>query len=197
MTLLEQILQIDQHISLWINSFNTPAVDPFWLLLSDAKVWFPAYGVVMAMLLYRLGWKKGLVAVLSLVLCIVLTDQLSGLVKSGFERLRPCYDTGMLAAGLKWPYGQAYGFFGFFSSHASNTWGFALASYLGFRLNDPSRHYCAYGWGVFIWATLVGLSRVMMAAHYLGDVLVGTLFGLLIGGLVAGAARLLIVKAKL
>ena len=194
---MERLVQIDQQLTLWLNGFNTPAVDPFWLLLSDARVWFPAYAAVMLFMLYRLGWKKGLAVVLSLFLCVLLADQLSGVVKQGVERLRPCYDTGMLSSGLKWPYGQAYGFFGFFSSHASNTFGFAVTSYLGFRRNDPAHSYKAYGWCVFGWATLVAVSRIMMAAHYLGDVLVGILFGLLVGWLVAWATRQLILTARL
>ena len=197
MTVLEQLIQIDQHITLWLNGLSTPALDPVWLLLSDAKIWFPAYGAVMVFMLFRLGWKKGLAVVLSLFLCVLLADQLSGLVKQGMERLRPCYDTWMLDNGLKWPYGQAYGFFGFFSSHASNTYGFAVTSYLGFRLNDRAHSYTVYGWCVFLWATLVSLSRIMMAAHFFGDVLVGSLFGLAVGLLVALGTRWIIVKARL
>lgn len=193
---MEGLVQIDQRITLWLNHLSTPALDPFWLLLSDARIWFPAYGVVMFFLLRRLGWKKGLAVVLSLFVCVLLSDQLSGVVKQGIERLRPCYDTWMLDHGLRVPYGPAYGFFGFFSSHASNTFGFAVTSYLGFRLNDPSSSYKAYGWGVFLWATLVALSRIMMAAHYCGDVLVGILFGLAVGLAVAWATHQMIVKAK-
>ena len=88
------------------------------------------------------------------------------------------------------------GFFGFFSSHAGNCFGFALTSWLGFRWNDPSgKKYRAYGWGVFCWAALVSLSRVMMAAHYIGDILVGALFGLAVGFAVAAATRWIMVKA--
>ena len=48
-----------------------------------------------------------------------------------------------------------------------------------------------------LWAALASLSRVMLAAHYLGDILTGTVFGLLVGLALAYAARFLIVKAKL
>ncbi len=197
MSFLEFLIQLDQQITLWINSLNSPATSVVWPFLSDTRIWFPAYGMIAIVAFWKLGWKKGLVVVLSLVLCIILTDKLSVLVKHGAERLRPFYDSNMLANGLKWPYGADGRHFGFFSSHASNTFGFALASSLGFSLNDKRHNWKPYTVGIFIWATVVSLSRVMMAAHYFGDVLVGSLFGMAIGFFCAMLGRLVIVKAKL
>jgi membrane-associated phospholipid phosphatase len=48
-----------------------------------------------------------------------------------------------------------------------------------------------------LWAMLVSLSRTMLAAHYLGDILVGSLFGLTLGLTLAYAVHKLLVKAKL
>lgn len=190
------LIGLDRQATLWLNGLDQAPPESIWLLLSDARIWFPAYGVVMVLLLWKLGWKRGLIVVASLFLTVLLADQLSGLVKHGLERLRPCYDYEMLGNGLRWPYGKAGGFFGFFSSHAGNCFGFALTSWLGFRWNDPSgKKYRAYGWGVFCWAALVSLSRVMMAAHYIGDILVGALFGLAVGFTVAAATRWIMVKA--
>ena len=184
------IVQIDQAATLWINKLDTPALYPLWMALSDAKIWFPAYAIVMGFIIWKLGWKKGLLVSLSLILCVVLTDQLSGVVKDGVSRLRPCYNSWMVENGIIMPYGQTGHLYGFFSSHAANVFGFASGTTLGLRLNGkPSP---AYAWGVFIWASLVSLSRIMMAAHFLGDVLVGVLFGLLIGSLMAYLIHLLL-----
>lgn len=194
---LEGLIQLDQQATLWINNLGTPAWDPFWLMLSDIKFWFPAYGIVMVFMLWKLGWKKGLVVVLSLILTVVAIDQSCNLVKAGFERLRPCYNSWMLANGVRTPYGLTGHLYGFFSAHAANTFGFACTSYLGFRLNDPNHRYRTYGWGVFLWATLVSCSRIMMAAHFLGDVMVGICYGLAMGCAIAWTTRLVIIKAKL
>lgn len=189
------IVQIDQAATLWINKLDTPALYPLWMGLSDARIWFPAYALIMGFIIWKLGWKKGLLVSLSLILCVVLTDQLSGLVKDSVARLRPCFNTWMVENGVLIPYGQAGGLYGFFSSHAANVFGFAAASSLGLKLNGKAVHQ--YAWGIFIWASLVSLSRIMMAAHFLGDVLVGVVFGLSIGVILAYLVRLIVVKARL
>lgn len=185
---MEDLIQIDQAITLWINRFHSAPSDQFWIFLSNIRIWFIAYGAVMAVMIRRLGWKRGLLVILSCILTVVVCDQVSAHIKDGVQRLRPLYTTAMLQSGLHWPLGR-YDFFGFFSGHASNCFGFATCSWLGFRLNDPSRSYKAYGWCVFIWAALVSLSRIMVAAHFFGDILVGTLFGLSVGLLTAGLAH--------
>lgn len=189
--MLDRLIGIDQDITLWINGFHSAWSDSVWMFFSDVRIWFPAYGIIMAMMIYRLGWKKGLIVLLSCILTVVLTDQISYHIKEGVDRLRPYYTTEMLQRGLHWPLNRS-SFFGFFSGHASNTFGFAICSFLGFRLNNRTCRYRIYGLGVFIWAFLVALSRVMMAAHYFGDVTVGMLFGLSVGLLMAGIAHAVI-----
>lgn len=188
--MLERLIGLDQEITLWINGFHSAWSDPVWMFFSDVRIWFPAYAVFLGMLLYKLGWKRGLVAILSCILTVVLADQISAHIKDGVERLRPFYTTYMLQNGLHWPVAR-YSFFGFFSGHASNAFGFAACSWIGFR-NDTPNKYRPYGFCIFLWAILVSLSRVMMAAHYFGDILVGTFFGLAIGTALGLAARVLI-----
>ena len=191
---LDTLIQLDQRLTLWLNQLGTTAWDPFWLLLSDIKIWFPAYAVVMACLIWKLGWKKGLAVILSLVVMVVFIDQTANAAKDGFERLRPCYNAWMVAHSIRIPYGPIKPLFGFFSGHAANSFGFAITSYLGFQLNDPGHSYKIYGWGVFIWAALLSASRIMMAAHFLGDVLVGACYGLAAGLTIAGITWWIMVR---
>ena len=185
---MERLIGIDQEITLWLNGFHSAWSDPFWMFMSDIRIWIPMYGVLMGLMIYRLGWKKGLVVILSCILTVVLADQISYHIKEGVDRLRPYYTADLLERGLHWPQNRS-SFFGFFSGHASNAFGFAMCSWLSFRLNDRSRRYAAYGRFIFIWAALVALSRVMMAAHFFGDILVGTFFGLAVGTFSASLAR--------
>lgn len=177
------IVELDQSVTLWLNNLGTEALDPFWTFLSNARVWYPMYGLIMGFIIYRLGWKKGLIVVASLFLAVIATDQLSGLVKASFQRLRPCFDPWMLEHGVRHPIKPGH-LYGFFSSHASNTFGFAIASFIGLK-NDKGHRYCFYAWFIMLWATLVSLSRVMLAAHFVGDILVGAIFGLFIGYIIA------------
>lgn len=193
---MESLVQLDQQLTLWVNQANPPFLNPFWHVLSEAEVWYPMYALIMAFIVWRLGWKKGLAVVLSLIVLVVLTDQFSVLVKNSAMRLRPCHDPWMQAHGVRCPDGTDMGLYGFFSSHASNVFGFAACSWLGLQLNDRKRRYGIYGSIILLWASLVALSRTMLAAHYLGDILVGSLFGLTMGMGLAWLTARLLVKVK-
>ena len=62
---MERLIGIDQDITLWLNGFHSPWSDQLWMFLSDVRIWFPMYGVIMGVMIYRLGWKKGLAVILS------------------------------------------------------------------------------------------------------------------------------------
>ena len=177
------VVQADKTATLWINSFHAPWSDSIWMFFSDKWVWVPLYALILVFLFLRLGWKKALLALLTLVLTIVCCDQGANLFKNWICRPRPSHDPWMLAHGLHLP-ADAGGMYGFFSAHAANSFGFAFGSLCVFR--EDSRHsYKAYGVAILAWAFLVSLSRIFMGRHFLGDILVGAVVGLLLGWLFA------------
>ncbi len=196
--LLEHIVDVDRQATLWLNQLGTPAWDGFWGFMSQNKVWFPFYALVMGILIWKMGWKKGLVVVASLFVTVLLIDQSANLVKESVARLRPFFDPWMLDHGLRVPF-EAGGShrFGFFSAHSANTFGFAVSSSMGFILNEPRYRYRSYTAAVYGWAALVAFSRIILGAHFLVDVLVGAVFGLGVGLAVACATHWIILKAKL
>ena len=177
------VVQADKAATLWINSLHTPLTDSVWMFFSDKWVWAVLYALVLYFFFRRLGWKKALIALAAVVLTIVCCDQGANLFKNWICRLRPSHDPWMLSHGLHLP-GDAGGLYGFFSGHASNSFGFAAAS-LGIFRSDEKHSYRAYGWAIFIWALLVSLSRIFLGRHFLGDILAGAAAGLLIGWLFA------------
>ena len=178
MSLFDSIVQLDKAATLWINNLSSSWNDLFWAILSDTEVWFPAYAIIFVFIFWKLGWKKGLAVLLTLVLTILIVDQGSNLIKVAVGRYRPLYDDWMVNNGLRLPYGfYPAGKYGFYSSHASNTIGFATVTYLGLKWFRPQSDWRIYGWIVYIWAGLVCISRLMMGAHFLGDVTVGALVG--------------------
>ena len=139
---LDQLIQWDQHATLWLNNLGNTTWDPFWLMLSDVKFWYPAYVILAVFLFKELGWKKGLAVLLSCILMVVCVDQSCNAVKDSVERLRPCYNSWMIAHGIRLPYGITGHLFGFFSGHAANTFGLANLGRAGSR--QPHHHGCPF-----------------------------------------------------
>ena len=195
MNVFEYLERVDQDVTLAINGVHSPVSDVFWQIFSNREIWAVMYIIVLVMLFVRLGWKRALVVLGCMILLITALDQTANLFKNGFARLRPCWDEYMLDNGLRCLEGRG-GFYGFFSGHAALSMGFAVMSYKCFRL-DESRSYRAYGAWIFLWAFLVGFSRIFVSKHYLGDVLVGMLFGMLYALAFFWGCRLLLKKLKL
>lgn len=183
---------LDQSLTLAINSWNSVWSDPIWVFFSKIKVWFPMYAIIAGLLIWRLGWKKGLVAVITLALTITCVDQFCNLIKDWTVRLRPCNDPLIVAQGLhilEAPHPNYQ--YGFFSGHSANAFAFALGSVLMFRL-DPA--LCSYTDGktkvsplmraytifIMVWALMVAFSRIFVGKHFLGDIFVGAFVGMLI-----------------
>lgn len=184
---LHTIHGLDQDITLLINGFHTFFTDHVFLFLSKKWFWVPLYGMIVVYLFYRLGWKKALVCIASIVLTIVACDQFANLIKDGVARLRPCYSSRMLEGGLHMLEGRG-NHFGFFSAHSANAFGLAVCSILAFR-NDKTLSYRKYTATILTWATLVSISRIFAGKHYLGDVIVGILIGCLFGWVLGRMAR--------
>lgn len=173
----------DASATLAINSFACPLSDAVWRFFSLVWVWAPLYLAVIFFLFKNLGWKKGLVSLLVLVLTVLSCDQIANLVKDSVARLRPCHNDYMVSNGLR-ILERKGGLYGFFSAHAANAMGFAVASSRLFKM-DKDRTYNTYGFGIFCWAILLGASRVFVGKHYLGDVITGFVTGLVFATLIS------------
>ena len=185
---MERFAEIDRELTLAINSWHNPVTDAVWQFFSHVQIWYAMYLIIIVFLFIRLGWKKALIVTLSFFLFVFACDQVANLVKNSVCRLRPMEDAYMIAHGLNILEGHG-GMYGFYSGHAANTMGFAVCSTMGFR-NDKRHSYRGYVLFIFVWATLVGVSRIFVGKHYAGDVLVGFIAGAIIGWLFGLLARL-------
>lgn len=181
--IVSRLSDLDSYLTLSVNSLSCPVSDFVWKTFSLVKVWIPLYLVVLFFLFRRLGWKRGLACLLALVLTVVACDQFANLVKDTVARLRPCHNPFMVENGLRILESKG-GQYGFFSGHAANAMGFAVASSMLFRM-DKSHRYGLYSCLIVLWAVLLGLSRVFVGKHYLGDVLVGFAAGSAIAFLIS------------
>lgn len=189
---LARLDALDRDLTLAINAWHNPVTDSVWQFFSHVQIWYIMYLVIIVFFFIRLGWKKALVVTLSCILFVVACDQFANVVKHCVQRLRPMEDADMIARGLHVLEGRG-GLYGFFSGHAANSMGFAVCSGMGFR-NDRRRDYRGYSVAIIVWAMLVGLSRVFVGKHFLGDVLAGFIVGAIIGWVFAALARLCIRK---
>ena len=187
----QNIHHIDQQITLLLNSWNSGISDHIWLIFTNIPIWIPMYILIIALVMMRLGWKKGLIVVTAAVLTFAFCDQFSNLVKEATERLRPCNDPFMLHNGLHVLEGG--GKYGFFSAHAANAFGLATSTVIGLRL-DKRLKYRGYATWMYFWATMVALSRIFVGKHYLGDVIVGICVGLTAGWAFGSLAKIVIKK---
>ena len=177
----QQVHQIDQLVTLKINSWYSAFTDPIWQFFSDKIVWIPMYVAIVALLIWKLGWKKGLLVVAAAGLTFAFCDQFSNVVKHAVARVRPLKDEFMLAQGLHVL--ENGGGFSFFSAHAANAFGLASSTYVGASvcLKNRMRWLKLYGSWIYFWAFMVSISRIFVGKHYLGDVMVGIVTGILAG----------------
>lgn len=190
--LWEQIHKFDQNLTLEINSWDSPVTDPVWQFFSDIPVWIPMYGLIVGCLIWRLGWKKGLIMTLAAAATFGFCDQFSNIIKDLVGRIRPLNDAYMLENGLNVLEGASRSF-SFFSAHSANAFGLATSTLIGFRL-DKRLKYKGYAVWMYFWATMVAFSRIFVGKHYLGDILAGALIGAVAGFAFASIARIIITR---
>ena len=164
--------RLDQHLFLFLNSLNSPFWDQVMYNISGTVIWIPLYLAILVALGVKYK-KKFLVLILMIIIAITLSDQGSVFFKNSIHRLRPCHEPALegLVHLVK---GRCGGKFGFVSSHASNTFTAAILSLLLIK-----RKWFTYS--MIFWAIVVGYSRIYLGVHYPGDVICGSLLGLLIG----------------
>ena len=121
---MEEIIQEDKQVFLYLNNLGDTSFDQFWMLISGTWIWVPLY-IIFLYFLYKNYKLRSLVFILLFVaIGITISDQLAGVFKYGVARLRPCHDPS-LEHHMRIV--KCGGQFGFYSAHASNT--FFLATY--------------------------------------------------------------------
>lgn len=188
-SILKALEHADRLATLEINSWHSAVTDPIWSFFSNIPVWIPMYVIIVAFILQRLGWKKGLIVIAAAALTFGFCDQSSNIIKALTERLRPCNDPFMIQNGLHIL--ESGGVYGFFSAHAANAFGLATSTFIGIRL-DRKLKYRGYAAWMYTWATLVAVSRIFVGKHFLGDVIVGTMVGLFAGWMFGTLAKIAI-----
>jgi len=167
--MIDQILSLDTELFLFLNSINNSFLDVIMKFASAKFTWLPLYILVVFFVFKQFKLKTGFFVFVLIVLAIALSDQTSvHLFKNVFQRLRPCFNDEIknIVYTISMPGGQ----YGFVSSHAANSFAFAIFSLLIFR----NKNYTIF---ILIWATLVSYSRIYLGVHYPLDIIGGAFLG--------------------
>ena len=116
---MEKLIQLDKRLFLHLNHLGNAQWDGFWLFATAERSWIPLYGLLALLLLWKLGWRQGGLALLFALLLFGFTDQVTGLIKIGLQRLRPCYDP-QLSGVVRLVATHCGGLYSFTSGHAGN-----------------------------------------------------------------------------
>ncbi len=181
--MMNDIDQLDRTITLLLNGHHVDWMDKPMLIVSNPLFSIPWFVFLLYLVYKKYNTKTVLLAVAGIGLVVLLCDRTSvELFKNVFERLRPTHQPalkGLIHTVEGWD-GKKYngGRFGFVSSHATNFFGMGMFFYLILR---PVKK--RIWWIIFGWAILVSYSRIYLGVHYVGDILGGTILGIVLGTL--------------
>jgi len=182
----EILKSADKELFLFLNGMHNSFLDFVMYWASNRFIWIPFYALLLFFIIRRFG-KKTYLILLLVAGMITISDQVSStLIKNSVQRVRPCHDP-EIKDKVHLVYGICGGRYGYFSSHASNSWALAIFVILLFRKSmkddaDVSRKKLTALISVVMisYAVLVSYSRVYLGIHYPFDVISGITFGLIL-----------------
>ena len=172
---MEELIQFDKHLLLMLNGSDSVFLDYVIMTLTNAKTWIPLYFALLYVVIKSNMTKKDILFTVAAagfcVLCAGGFDD--SIVKPLVARWRPTHDPqiGMLIDTVDNYRGGNYGFF---SAHASNTFSIAMFFSLLMRRRWLVVTLVCYSL-VNCW------TRLYLGVHYPGDIMVGLIWGGLVG----------------
>lgn len=174
----QTLIQLDKQLLLMLNGSESLYYDMLMMTLTNAWTWVPLYvSLFYVVLKNNENVQKILLILASAGLCVLLAGTVDDtIVKPLVARWRPTHDPQI---GLMVDIVDGYrgGRYGFFSAHAANTFSIAIFFCWLVRCRLLSL-------ALITWSFINCWTRLYLGVHFPGDILVGLLWGFLVGTLV-------------
>lgn len=169
------LIDFDKQLLLFFNGSDSLFLDGMAKTLTTASTWIPLYMVLFYVVVKNNNSVLKIMLILaSAGLCVFLAGSLNDLfVKPWVCRWRPTHDP-EIAMLVDTVDGYRGGKYGFFSSHAANT--FSLAIFFSLLIRSKMLSV-----SLILWSLTNCWTRLYLGVHYPGDILCGLLWGGLVG----------------
>ena len=172
--MLEKELLFERNLFFFLNGSDSQLLDNFFYIYTNQWTWVIFYLCFLWVFIYKKNWKEILLILTVILLLVLFTDKISsGIFKPLFQRFRPTHHPDFMDQ-VKILFGYRGGPYGFVSSHAANSFGFATFCALIFRNKF-------FSFTIFLFAFLNAYSRIYIGVHFISDVVVGALIGMALG----------------
>ncbi|TCK85604.1 undecaprenyl-diphosphatase [Albibacterium bauzanense] len=173
--MLEYLTEIDKIVFLSINQgLSNPFFDFLMPILRNPYTWAPLYLFILIFAIKNYK-KRGIIMILFFLLSFGLGDMISAsVIKPQVMRVRPCNDVPFKEqVTVRVRCGSGYSMP---SSHATNHFAMGVFLLMVFR-----KKWKPIIWLSILWAASISFAQIYVGVHYPGDILVGSLLGILIG----------------
>jgi len=166
--LLQDIIQIDQNLLIYLNNLGSTKWDSLWLFITNQFFWTPLFILIFYLTIKSYGWKTGGVLILSMIVLVAFSDQFTNFIKNTVQRSRPNNNEEIkhLLRVLINP--QSYSFM---SGHATTSTFFSV--YVLLLLKDNYK----YIYLILFFPLVFSYSRLYLGVHFPIDIFVGILIG--------------------
>ena len=175
---LSALVEYDKDLLLSLNGSDSLYLDRVMRVLTAAVTWVPLYiSLFYVVLNNNDNFRKVMMILCGAGLCVLLAGTVDDMiVKPMVGRWRPTHDPeiGLLVDIVD---GYRGGRFGFFSAHASNT--FSIAVFFCWLVRSR-----LLSLALILWSFTNCWTRLYLGVHFPGDILVGLLWGGLVGSTV-------------
>ena len=175
---MQTLFEIDREILAFFNGSGSLFVDNLAVVLTSGLTWIPLYVSLLYIVIRNNETMKQIMLVIGCVLlCVVMSDGVADfIVKPLVGRFRPSNEP-LIKYAVEVVDGVRGTQYGFFSAHASNT--FCIAMFFSLLVRNKK-----FVIAMCLWSLVNCWTRLYLGLHYPSDILVGLLWGGIVGAFV-------------